>query len=1175
MTEDLARVERTSGWVADLPDDPLIPVTEVKTVKLETHSRKTWTRSEQKIEVSQSEESRLLLTPSASPSRLQSFPSDAWKRSPRTKYTYIDSATYRKEWTPEREITMPHMARRPLDEYDDGEVSFTVPLLYLEKRNSLLLITTTILCMVQKNCINFAQGLFETMHLILPLLVPSHIANLQSVAESDHYFDDFSDDEEEVTYIKRSTYYLHDIYNWTGAAKNNNNGDLAKDAAVADVLTNRIVGNVLNIFLEATRATSRLLSRSTKFALSGPKTLILLLVPSLLTNSIGSAEPVNGISSFANVNGATHQPPNVIIEEVSHIRKITAHFHESWTKASFVQNYLPDVRYAFKSFAALISGLVFSIVLWIDPRTWLQKLPKISRRRIRRWRRRRNYGPPTRFSARIRKLPVQFVGELPVVKRKRRARPPKSDLIIPVEPQETRIERIMADFEKRIEDFKPSFTLRALSRVAGKMGFFKEEEVEMELRRSARLRGERPEYAGLADVHRRRSKVSKELTVGDDLKELMKPHKRTLIASLFAYFGYYDQVEIERRRSLRLQGLDPEFEGLTWGKRRRKTNRRVLPFIFGDYHDDDEVFFEYHDDEEGIFQRWLDTFLHMIGYLKFEDIHDDLEEELESDEEEECHGYVEIPSESFIKRQNQHEAFENSYNFAATQGGVWSDEEDYEGDESTIKITRTNDSCLGLILVLSIPLLLLLSLAIADINVADWSANVVKSLQSGLTQSLYSVVNGTFVVVLRSSNFLWAAVVNAFVLTKSAGTPDIIKIDSYDTLVKDILSNHQFQQLVKEHVKPSEDIKDVDIESNFRQILKSLELKEGDMKQKIDALEAENEQKLEQQHANLLEIQSKINDLKKSIKNGENTNIDLDPLKARLLVVEQELEQLQILLIKCCKDQSVLPFTHDDVKTYLQTRNFATKQDLQAEIDKIVHRLEFDLAELSTRDLNMAMDSKLQRENITTVTTDEMGQMSRSEIEDMVNAALLKYGADKTGAFDFALETAGGSVVSTRCTQMYTDRLPTFTWFGVPLWLPLPGLWGPTTNPRTAIQPGIMPGECWAFKGSMGFLVIKLAMPMKPSRFSLEHIPKSLSPNGRIDSAPKDFVVLGLRGDKDPNPQELGQFTYDQDGEPLQYFSIMDPNSDQIFSHIELKILNNHGNEDYTCLYRFRVHGSP
>ena len=106
-------------------------------------------------------------------------------------------------------------------------------------------------------------------------------------------------------------------------------------------------------------------------------------------------------------------------------------------------------------------------------------------------------------------------------------------------------------------------------------------------------------------------------------------------------------------------------------------------------------------------------------------------------------------------------------------------------------------------------------------------------------------------------------------------------------------------------------------------------------------------------------------------------------------------------------------------------------------------------------------------------------------------------------------------------------------------------------------------------------------MPMKPTRFSIEHIPKSLSPTGKIDSAPKDFLVLGLQQERDTNPTELGQYSYDQNGEPLQFFEIeKNPSNSvpetemQTFPYVEVRILNNHGNKDYTCLYRFRVHGS-
>ena len=98
---------------------------------------------------------------------------------------------------------------------------------------------------------------------------------------------------------------------------------------------------------------------------------------------------------------------------------------------------------------------------------------------------------------------------------------------------------------------------------------------------------------------------------------------------------------------------------------------------------------------------------------------------------------------------------------------------------------------------------------------------------------------------------------------------------------------------------------------------------------------------------------------------------------------------------------------------------------------------------------------------------------------------------------------AGGSVVSTRCSETYTMRNRYYKLFGITLW-------NEAVSPRSVIQPSIHPGECWAFKGSEGYVVIELSARIIPTAFSIEHIPKELSPTGSIDSAPKSFSVWVL-----------------------------------------------------------------
>ncbi|KAM8879694.1 uncharacterized protein AB9W97_014913 isoform 2-T5 [Spinachia spinachia] len=167
---------------------------------------------------------------------------------------------------------------------------------------------------------------------------------------------------------------------------------------------------------------------------------------------------------------------------------------------------------------------------------------------------------------------------------------------------------------------------------------------------------------------------------------------------------------------------------------------------------------------------------------------------------------------------------------------------------------------------------------------------------------------------------------------------------------------------------------------------------------------------------------------------------------------------------------------------------------------------------------------------------------------------------------DFALETQGASVISTRCSETYRIRSACVTLFGFPLWYP-------AESPRTVIQgyPALLPGKCWAFHGAQGTLVISLSHPVTLTHVTLDHLPRYNSPTGRIDSAPKDFEVYGLKDDVDEGAL-LGRFTYDQHGASTQTFELPGPGG-VLHRWVELQVLSNWGHVEYTCLYRFRVHG--
>ncbi|XP_059981206.1 SUN domain-containing protein 1 isoform X5 [Lagenorhynchus albirostris] len=242
---------------------------------------------------------------------------------------------------------------------------------------------------------------------------------------------------------------------------------------------------------------------------------------------------------------------------------------------------------------------------------------------------------------------------------------------------------------------------------------------------------------------------------------------------------------------------------------------------------------------------------------------------------------------------------------------------------------------------------------------------------------------------------------------------------------------------------------------------------------------------------------------------------------------------------------------------------FVNKDSLQI----LLRDLELQILKNITHHISVTKQMPTSETVVSAVNGAGVSGITEAQARAIVNSALRLYSQDKTGMVDFALESGGGSILSTRCSETYETKTALISLFGVPLWYF-------SQSPRVAIQPDIYPGNCWAFKGSQGYLVVRLSMKIHPTTFTLEHIPRTLSPTGNITSAPKDFAVYGLENEYQEEGQLLGQFTYDQEGESLQMFSAP-KRPERAFQIVELRIFSNWGHPEYTCLYRFRVHGEP
>ncbi|XP_075230519.1 uncharacterized protein LOC142329698 [Lycorma delicatula] len=259
--------------------------------------------------------------------------------------------------------------------------------------------------------------------------------------------------------------------------------------------------------------------------------------------------------------------------------------------------------------------------------------------------------------------------------------------------------------------------------------------------------------------------------------------------------------------------------------------------------------------------------------------------------------------------------------------------------------------------------------------------------------------------------------------------------------------------------------------------------------------------------------------------------------------------------------------THQHLEAAL--KNLTMHLQYQSKIDE-EHVIEKILSEVTIKvkgDVNDLFKSlKENQHQVEIINGDINFDQVKGYVSAMIDRALALYDADKIGMVDYALESSGGIIVSTRCTESYNAGHKTYILFGF-------ALWHRSNSPRTVIQPGVHPGECWAFAGQQGYLVIQLSATIIVTAFTVEHIPPSLAPQGRIDSAPKDFSVWGLKYESDVHPIFLGRFWFLENGTSLQKFEAL--TVQEPFRLVELKIESNHGNLEYTCLYRFRVHGVP
>ncbi|KAM6350729.1 SUN domain-containing protein 1 isoform 7-T10 [Alca torda] len=344
-------------------------------------------------------------------------------------------------------------------------------------------------------------------------------------------------------------------------------------------------------------------------------------------------------------------------------------------------------------------------------------------------------------------------------------------------------------------------------------------------------------------------------------------------------------------------------------------------------------------------------------------------------------------------------------------------------------------------------------------------------------------------------------------------------------------------------------------------LLAKLSAESKDIQKELDIAKAKTVRD-DDEHSQLLskvkKLELELSQMKSELLSGESVKMSCEKMDViHEKVGAQVKESVKLMLFG--DQQEDFP---DSLLQWL-TSNFVSKSDLQT----LLRDLELQILKNITLHMSVT-NQKLTSEVVTNAVTNAgISGITEAQVQIIVNNALKLYSQDKIGLVDFALESGGGSILSTRCSETHETKTALLSLFGVPLWYF-------SQSPRVVIQPDMYPGNCWAFKGSQGYLVVRLSMKIYPTAFTVEHVPKALSPGGNITSAPRNFAVYGLDDEYQEEGKLLGQYVYDQDGEPLQMFPVVEK-SENAFQIVELRILSNWGHAVYTCLYRFRVHGEP
>ena len=299
----------------------------------------------------------------------------------------------------------------------------------------------------------------------------------------------------------------------------------------------------------------------------------------------------------------------------------------------------------------------------------------------------------------------------------------------------------------------------------------------------------------------------------------------------------------------------------------------------------------------------------------------------------------------------------------------------------------------------------LLPLILLFISLLVWNMINGINLLDGMIGSAWTFVKLSFAYLFQRSN----------VIKVQGQTIDV------DLLIDRILANDKFNEIVSLPNSDSEklmhnklDNMEKEIKAAHQSLLDEMSKKVETYKTKIDHLKnsatAYDYEKLKQE----------LDQLKSDMDRQGTSDDRVVGLRQEVESLTEKQKDLAEKLANCQKGMSDKNQIESDLKEAMQKalteKELITKDELSRRLSETQQEMMYGL---ESEVLEKVRADPVIMDKMANLALKNGQKFSKDDVVSIVHEALTVYDADKTGLFDFALESAGGTIASIRCTETY------------------------------------------------------------------------------------------------------------------------------------------------------------